>query len=107
MASIRQNDYPDAVPDFRNLGVIARVLVGVNLLALAAALYSASSWLQVAEQFISAAAYLEPLLLDGVAQRARHVLLPDHLRELLRAVLAGQDLITHEKNRLYATLSIG
>ena len=30
MASIRQNAYPDLLPDFRNLGVIARVLVAVN-----------------------------------------------------------------------------
>jgi two-component system sensor histidine kinase AlgZ len=63
MASIRQNVYPDALPDFRNQGVIARVLVGVNVLALAAALYSASSWPQVIEQFIAAAAFFEPLLL--------------------------------------------
>ena len=33
MASIRQNAYPDLLPDFRNLGVMARVLVAVNALA--------------------------------------------------------------------------
>jgi two-component system sensor histidine kinase AlgZ len=66
MASIRQNVYPDALPDFRNQGVIARALVGVNVLALAAALYSASSWPQVIEQFVAAAAFFEPLLLASV-----------------------------------------
>ena len=40
MPSIRQNAYPDVLPDFRNLAVIARVLLAVNALALAAALYA-------------------------------------------------------------------
>jgi two-component system, LytTR family, sensor histidine kinase AlgZ len=66
MTSIRQNVYPDALPDFRNLGVIARVLLGVNVLALAAAVYAAPAWPQFIEQFVGAAAYLEPLLLGSV-----------------------------------------
>jgi len=36
--SIRQNHLPDALPDFRNLGVISRVLLSVNALALLFAL---------------------------------------------------------------------
>ena len=32
--SIRQNDLPDALPDFRNLGVMSRILLSVNVLAL-------------------------------------------------------------------------
>ena len=36
--SIRQNDLPDALPDFRNLGVISRILLSVNALALLFAL---------------------------------------------------------------------
>ncbi len=66
MASIRQNEYPDALPDWRNLGVMARILVIVNLLALAAALYSASGVGQAIDRLAEAAAYLEPLLIAGV-----------------------------------------
>src|SRR6266581_3171560 len=36
MPSIRQNTFSDLLPDFRNLAVIARVLVAVNALALLA-----------------------------------------------------------------------
>ena len=63
MASIRQPAYPDLLPDFRNLGVMARVLVAVNALAAAAVLFAAPSLGTALEQFVRAAAYLEPLLL--------------------------------------------
>jgi two-component system sensor histidine kinase AlgZ len=63
MPSIRQNAYPDLLPDFRNLAVIARVLVGVNALALAGAFYATPALGPALERFIRAAAFLEPLLL--------------------------------------------
>jgi two-component system sensor histidine kinase AlgZ len=63
MPSIRQNAYPDVLPDFRNLAVMARVLVAVNGLALAGALYTASALAPALERFLYAAAFLEPLLL--------------------------------------------
>ncbi len=63
MASIRQSAYPDLLPDFRNLGVMARVLVAVNALAAAAVLFAAPSLGAAMEEFVRAAAYLEPLLL--------------------------------------------
>ena len=63
MPSIRQNTYPDLLPDFRNLAVIARVLVGVNALALAGTLYAAPGPVPALEHFVQAAAFLEPLLL--------------------------------------------
>jgi two-component system sensor histidine kinase AlgZ len=61
--SIKQNTYPDALPDFRNLGVIARILVAVNVAAFAAVLYSTLSWSEALQRFVQAAAFLEPLLL--------------------------------------------
>jgi two-component system sensor histidine kinase AlgZ len=61
--SIRQNTYPDLLPDFRNLAVIARVLVAVNALALAGTLYAAAGVAPALEHFVQAAAFLEPLLL--------------------------------------------
>jgi two-component system sensor histidine kinase AlgZ len=63
MASIRQNAYSDVLPDFRNLGVMARVIVGVNGLGLIAALLAAPDLLRGADGFMAMAMVLEPLLL--------------------------------------------
>ena len=63
MPSIRQSAYPDLLPDFRNLGVIARTLVAVNGLAVAAVLFAQSELPAALDQFVLTAAYLEPLLL--------------------------------------------
>ena len=41
VASINQNGFSNGLPDFRNLGVIARVLIGVHLLAFGAVLAAA------------------------------------------------------------------
>ena len=67
MPSIRQNTFSDLLPDFRNLAVIARVLVAVNALALIAALYAAPSLRAALERFVEDAALLEPLLFVEVA----------------------------------------
>ena len=63
MPSIRQSAYSDLLPDFRNLAVMARVLVGVNALALAGAFYASPALGAALDRFIRAAAFLEPLLL--------------------------------------------
>ena len=63
MSSIRPSAYPDLLPDFRNLGVMARVLLAVNGLAAAGVLFAAPSAGAALEQFMRTAAYLEPLLL--------------------------------------------
>jgi len=63
MVSIRQNAYRDVLPDFRNLGVVARVLIAVNVAAFAAMLLAATDLAQVLERFVEGAAFLEPLLL--------------------------------------------
>ena len=63
MPSIRQNAYSDLLPDFRNLAVMARVLVGVNALALVGAFYASSAIGPALDRFIRTAAFLEPLLL--------------------------------------------
>jgi two-component system, LytTR family, sensor histidine kinase AlgZ len=70
MPSIRQNAHSDVVPDFRNLGVIARVLLAANLAAIAAALGVAHDLAQAAEYFVQAASVLEPLLLACVVTLA-------------------------------------
>ena len=61
--SIKQNASPDALPDFRNLGVIARVLVGVNVAAFAAAAYAESGWVQIVDRFVRDAFLVEPALI--------------------------------------------
>jgi two-component system sensor histidine kinase AlgZ len=63
MVSIRQNAYPDLLPDFRNVGVIARVLLAVNAAALAGAFYATSDAPHALANFVQAAAFLQPLLL--------------------------------------------
>ena len=56
----------DLLPDFRNLGVIARVLVGVNLCALAVAFAAPGDLAQALERFFAAAMVIEPLLMACV-----------------------------------------
>jgi two-component system sensor histidine kinase AlgZ len=67
MVSIRQNartgDRQDMLPDFRNLGVIARVLLAVNAAVFAGVLFAAPDFIQALERFVQAAAFVEPLLL--------------------------------------------
>jgi two-component system sensor histidine kinase AlgZ len=66
VASINQNALSNALPDFRNLGVIARVLVGVNLLAFGAVLAAAAGWDDLLDRLMRAAAFIEPILLASV-----------------------------------------
>ena len=61
-SSIRQNDRTDALPDFRNLGVVARILLVVNAAALAAALVRAQRAAEIDTQFFEIAFRVEPAL---------------------------------------------
>ncbi len=63
ITSIRQDVSADFLPDFRNLGVVARTLVGVNALAFGAALLSSRDLTQAAERFMQSAVVIEPLLI--------------------------------------------
>jgi len=67
MSSIRQNPQADALPDFRNLGVTARALIVVNLLAAAAALLAGRDWAKTLDAFVGNAALLEPPLVASLA----------------------------------------
>ncbi|HMH17666.1 MAG TPA: histidine kinase [Burkholderiales bacterium] len=66
MQSIRQNDLPDALPDFRNLGVMSRVLLSVNALALLIALARSREIGEFAARVTEIAGSLEPVLLGVV-----------------------------------------
>jgi len=61
--SIRQNHLPDALPDFKNLGVISRILVSVNALALLFALARSRELGDFAAKVTEIAGSLEPVLL--------------------------------------------
>jgi two-component system sensor histidine kinase AlgZ len=63
MQSIRQNDLPDALPDFRNLGVISRILLAVNALAIFAALVRSQQIADFGNRLIEIAGPLETVLL--------------------------------------------
>ncbi len=60
--SIKQNFTTDALPDFRNLGVVARILLGVNALAFAAVLAAVPGWGAALDRFLLVVARLEPAL---------------------------------------------
>ena len=64
--SIKQNAYSDGLPDFRNLGTTARILVAVNVVALCAALFAETGWNRGIERFVREAALLEPALLATI-----------------------------------------
>lgn len=63
MPSIRQNLYADALPDFRNLGVVARTLLAVNLFGLAVAFAAEPEWRRALDAFVLSTVLIEPPLL--------------------------------------------
>jgi two-component system, LytTR family, sensor histidine kinase AlgZ len=60
--SIRHNPVATALPDFRNLGVWLRILLGSNLLGLLWVLARNNDWHQLIAEFIDIALWLEPPL---------------------------------------------
>jgi two-component system sensor histidine kinase AlgZ len=67
MASIKQNAESQPLPDFRNVGVMLRILLGVNLLALLAALVRQEGLVACLQDYVAMAAWLQPLLLFNLA----------------------------------------
>ena len=61
--SINQNAYAGALPNFRNLGIMLRVLVIVNVAAAVAAIVKSPDLLAAWWQFIESSALVEPLLI--------------------------------------------
>lgn len=61
--SINQNNMPDALPNFRNLGVVLRIILIVNGIALFAALVPASSVRDLVLHILNGSAYWQPVLL--------------------------------------------
>jgi two-component system sensor histidine kinase AlgZ len=63
MPSIKQNPAGLPLPDFRNFGVMLRILLGVNLIALAAALVQSAGIGDWLPRYVDLAAWVQPLLL--------------------------------------------
>ncbi|MBI5428840.1 MAG: histidine kinase [Nitrosomonadales bacterium] len=61
--SIKQNDRPDALPNFRNLGITLRILLISIGLALLLAFMQASAWRDVPQQMMQIATIFTPVLL--------------------------------------------
>jgi two-component system sensor histidine kinase AlgZ len=62
MASINQTVHRDALPDFRNLGVILRVVLLVLVLAGLAAICLSPSWALLLDQFLRIVTPVQPVL---------------------------------------------
>ncbi|MDR2613771.1 MAG: histidine kinase [Candidatus Accumulibacter sp.] len=66
MSSIKHYAGGHSLPDFRNLGVMLRILLGVNLCVLAAALVQSRDIGKWMMHYVSMAAWAEPLLLSDL-----------------------------------------
>src|SRR5688572_21765981 len=75
--SINQNAYSGSLPNFRNLGILLRILLIVNLLALAAAIVKSADAQTFWQPFIEISALVQPLLILSLLALAA-------LNELLR-----------------------
>lgn len=64
--SIKQNPLPDALPNFRNLGVTLRILLICNGLALLQAVLLANVWGEVPQHMMQIATLLAPVLLTSL-----------------------------------------
>ena len=66
MPSIKQNPATQPLPDFRNGGVMLRILLGVNALAAVAALVQGEGLGEWLQRYVELAAWVQPLLLANL-----------------------------------------
>lgn len=64
--SIKQNVLPDALPNFRNLGIMLRVLLLSNVMALIDAALQASGWQSLLLQMMQVITLMTPILLTSL-----------------------------------------
>ncbi|HET9665006.1 MAG TPA: hypothetical protein VFP00_12335, partial [Burkholderiales bacterium] len=63
MSSINQNAYSSALPNFRNLGILLRILLIVNLAALAAAMVESKGPHDFWQRLLDVSIVVQPLLM--------------------------------------------
>ena len=109
MASIRHFPATHPLPDWRNFGVMLRVLLGVNLLALAVAFIQSPGLADWMARYVEMAAPVEPLLLLALGALAalRDPLrrLPLRLGQLVVVVVAGG--LAYAQNLFWQSLGFG
>src|SRR5258706_3372025 len=66
MASINQSPAATLLPNFRNLGVMLRVLVIVTALTVVAAMLKSSNWNSLLQQWVGIAAVVQPIAILSV-----------------------------------------
>ncbi len=66
LRSIKQKSLPDALPNFRNLGVTLRILLLANLMALINALLQARGWLDLPLKLMQITTLITPILLASM-----------------------------------------
>ena len=66
MASINQNAYGSALPNFRNLGILLRILLIVNVIAIGAAAVKGATLHSMWQELLDVSAVAQPLLLLSV-----------------------------------------
>lgn len=66
MSSINQNAYTRALPDFRNLGIVLRILLIVNLCGICAALIRAHSLRATWDELLDISVLLQPLQISAL-----------------------------------------
>jgi two-component system, LytTR family, sensor histidine kinase AlgZ len=64
--SIKQNVRPDVLPNFRNLGIVLRILLISNGLAVLQAILQAKGWADVAQRLMQIVTLLTPVLLTSL-----------------------------------------
>ena len=79
MSSINQNAYNSALPNFRNLGILLRILLIVNVLAIGAAVVRATTLAGAVRELAEISALVQPLLIVTLLAL---VVLNDLLRRL-------------------------
>ena len=62
-AATPQNAYSGALPNFRNLGILLRILLSVNVVAMLVVIVKSTTLSVLGEQFMEVAALVEPLLI--------------------------------------------
>ena len=109
MTSIRHFPATHPLPDWRNFGVMLRVLLGINLLALAVAFIQSPGLADWMARYVEMAAPVEPLLLLALGALAalRDPLrrLPLRLGQLVVVVVAGG--LAYAQNLFWQSLGFG
>ena len=100
MTSIRQNPALSGLPDFGNVGVWLRILLGVNVAALLAALAANSALPRLPAEFAMLAANVEPPLIASLAllyglQRSLQRLAPRLAAVLILIVALGSSVASY------------